>query len=297
MRYTKPPLTFEQQADLLLVRGMVGDRGLMVQRLRSVNYYRLSGYWFPFRNPDATFQPGTTFETVWKHYVFDRRLRLLVLDAVERIEVAVRTQISYHHAHRHGVFAYATDPQSLPKLWGNRWNDFTARVGEETGRASELFVASFRTKYGDMHNALPVWMATEVMAFGTVVTFFLGLEQPLKRQIAAEWGVPDVIFESWLHTLNSVRNICAHHSRLWNRRLPTKPIIPGARKYPDWHTPASLDQNYVFSVLTICKHCLQRVAPQSRWAQRWRALLAEYPEIPLASMGVPADWEQCPIWQ
>jgi abortive infection bacteriophage resistance protein len=76
MNYTKPPLTFEQQADQLIKRGMAGDRTLMIERLRSVNYYRLSGYWFPFRQPDSSFTPGLQFETVWRRYAFDRRLRI-----------------------------------------------------------------------------------------------------------------------------------------------------------------------------------------------------------------------------
>ena len=99
VKYTKEPLTFEQQADRLIRRGMQGDRELIVARLASVNYYRLSGYCYPFRNLDDTFRPGTTFAAVWQRYVFDRRLRLLVMDAIERIEVAVRFQLAYHHAH------------------------------------------------------------------------------------------------------------------------------------------------------------------------------------------------------
>ncbi len=91
MKYAKPPLTLEQQAELLLSRGMRGDRATMIDRLAVVNYYRLSGYWHPFRNSgDDTFRPNTTFTNVWQRYAFDRRLRLLVIDAIERIEVAVR---------------------------------------------------------------------------------------------------------------------------------------------------------------------------------------------------------------
>lgn len=218
MRYTKPALTFEQQADLLLGRGMTGDRAAIIQRLRVVNYYRLSGYWFPYRRPDDSFEPGTTFDTVWQHYVFDRRLRLLVMDALERMEVTVRTQLSYHHAHRHGPFSYCTNPASLPKLRPEKWQDFLSRITDETQRSRDQFMVSFRVKHGDCHALPPIWIASEVMAFGTIVTLFLGMEQDIKRQIAADWGVPDTIFESWLHALNSIRNICAHHGRLRVRR-------------------------------------------------------------------------------
>jgi abortive infection bacteriophage resistance protein len=151
VRYTKPPLTFEQQADRLLNRGMSGDRSVIISRLRSVNYYRLSGYWFPFRipnpetpsSPSETFKPGTTFDEVWARYAFDRRLRLLVMDAIERVEVAVRTGIAYHHAHLHGPFAYAMDNASLPKLTPDEYTQFSARVSVENGRSKETFVKHF----------------------------------------------------------------------------------------------------------------------------------------------------------
>ncbi len=98
----------QKQADLMISRGIVGDRELIETRLSSVNYYRLSGYLYPFRNPDDTFKAGTTFEMVWQRYAFDRRLRLLVMDAIERIEIAVRSQLACHHALNHG-------PYNVPK--------------------------------------------------------------------------------------------------------------------------------------------------------------------------------------
>ena len=115
MKYDKPPLSFDEQADRLIQRGMTGDRELMKTQLAAVNYYRLSGYWYPFRNPDDTFKPGTTFEMVWQRYAFDRRLRLLVMDAIERLEVAIRSQLAYHHAHkvrglRHPEVVYLLPP-------------------------------------------------------------------------------------------------------------------------------------------------------------------------------------------
>jgi len=116
MKFTKPPLTFEQQADLLIQRGIIADRELLIQRLSSVNYYRLSGYWHHRKLPDDTFLPGTEFGVIWEQYVFDRQLRLLVMDAVERVEVAVWTQLSYHHALTHGPFGQVevAPPPSIP---------------------------------------------------------------------------------------------------------------------------------------------------------------------------------------
>ncbi len=296
MKYSKPPLSFQQQADLLLARGMQGDRATMMSRLAVVNYYRLSGYWHPFRNPgEDTFRPNTTFEAVWQRYAFDRHLRLLVMDAVERIEVAVRTRLSYSLAHQSGdPFAYATDPAAMPGLSADNRLRFLEALNEQAAHSKETFADHFRKKYGDQHAYMPVWMAAEVMTFGNMLTLFRGVHPDIRREVAAVFGVHDVVLGSWLLALNTVRNICAHHGRLWNRVLGTKPMIP--RKVQAWHTPVPIIGDRIFAVLTICKYCLDRIAPQSRWPDRWRELLAAYPYVPRGSMGIPSKWELCPIW-
>lgn len=297
MKYIKPPLALDAQVALLHARGMSGDHALIKRRLASVNYYRLSGYWFPFRQPDDTFRSGTSFEVVWDRYVFDRRLRLLVMDALERIEVAIRTKLSYHHSLSYGAFAYATDPQSLPKLRPHELIKFLDKLRDEKRQGmKEQFVEHFDRKYGDEHAHLPIWMASEVMTFGCVLTMFRGASNQTKQAVASEFGLPHEVLGSWLLCLNTIRNICAHHSRLWNRELGVKPMIPRAERHPDWHRPVVVDNRRVFSVLTICNYCMQKIAPGSKWALRLRGLLREFPQVPLASMGFPREWLECPIW-
>ncbi|HEY4761477.1 MAG TPA: Abi family protein [Thermoguttaceae bacterium] len=295
MKYGKPPLTVEQQVELLLSRGMIGDRTLIASQLASVSYYRLSGYWLPFRSTDDSFKPGTTFENVWQRYVFDRQLRLLAIDAIERIEVLVRTQLALHHSLNHGPFAYIANPASLPNLDSNRYNEFINHIENETSRSHETFVKHFQTKYGDCHEHLPIWMAAEIMSFGCMLTFFRGSHPDIRKSIAVLFDVHDVVLESWLLTLNTIRNFCAHHSRLWNPVLGIKPKIPD--KAEKWHKPVPITNDRIFSVFTICKYCLDRIAPQSRWSERVHTLLSKMPGIPLESMGFPGNWEQSPIWK
>ena len=297
MKYTKPPLTFEQQVDLLIQRGMTGDRDAMISRLSVVNYYRLAGYWHPFKDANDQFRPGTSFEEVWIRYVFDRRLRLVMIDAIERIEIAVRSLLAYEHAHVYGPFAYCDDPSTLPKLDAGRLGDFLTRVQDETSRSKELFVDHFFNKYGDSHPYLPVWEATEVMTMGTLLTFYRGAPHLVKKAVASRFDMPDEVLSSWLLTLNAVRNICAHHGRLWNRTLGIKPWIPRVAEYPDWHYPVRIENDKVFGLLTVCRYCLRYVAPQSGWSQRLAGLLAEFPSIPLADMGFPANWQDSPLWK
>lgn len=295
MKYEKPPLTFSQQADQLITRGLSADRSILIERLKAVSYYRLSGYWYPFRNPDNYFKPGTTLEKIWKRYTFDRRLRLLVMDAIERVEVSVRTSLVYHLSHTYGPFAY-TNHSYLPNITSNDHNDFLQKITNETKHSQEVFVSHFKDKYGDCHSHLPLWMVSEVMTFGMLLTLFRGAATSIKQTIAGEYKIPDRVLESWLRALNGVRNICAHHGRLWNRELGYKPMILKKNKHPEWHEPVAVKNNRVFAILTILKYFINLIAPQSKWPERFSHLLAEYPEIPLLPMGFPTNWRECSIW-
>lgn len=294
MEYRKPALTFQQQADLLLSRGLIADREELIRRLKVVSYYRLSGYWYPFRNPDDTLQPGTSLDRVWRRYTFDRKLRLLVLDAIDRVEIAVRTGLAYRHCHAYGPFGYLKT-SSLPGLDIGDFNRFQGKLKDELRRTQEAFVTHFKGKYGDVHPDLPLWMAAELMSFGMVFTLFRGMEKTIKRPVAAEFGVAFKVMESWLSTLNAIRNICAHHGRLWNRVLGVKPLIPA--KDPKWHTPAEISNDRIFGVLVILRYLLGVVAPQSRWHDRLATLIVDYPDIPLHQMGFVQNWRDCPIWR
>jgi len=297
MRFEKLALTIEEQVELLISRGMTGDAECIANRLAMANYYRLSGYWFPFRTIEDKFRPGTCFETVWRRYTFDRHLRLLVMDALERIEITLRTQLAYHHAHGHGPFAYFDDPLSLPKLNAKDRQKFQSRLLEEIERSREPFMNHFRRTYGSEHPAPPVWCAIEVISFGSLVTLYRNTTRKVKKAVSDVFGVPSEVLESWILALNTVRNLCAHHARLWNKELGVKPRIPLRNHYPQWHEPVAIGPERVFGILSICKHCLDRIAPQSQWPERMQNLLADYPEIPIPEMGFPTNWEDSPIWK
>jgi abortive infection bacteriophage resistance protein len=296
MKFEKPTLTIEEQVELLMSRGMTGDAACIANRLAMANYYRLSGYWFPFRTKGDQFHSGTCFETVWRRYTFDRHLRLLVMDALERIEITLRTQLAYHHAHGHGPFAYSEDPLSMPKLHASDWLKLQSRLHEEIERSREPFMTHFRKTYGTDHPAPPIWCAIEVVSFGSLVTLYRNTTRKVKKAVADGFGVPSEVLESWILALNTVRNLCAHHARLWNKELGVKPRIPLQAQYPQWHEPVAIGPERVFGILSICKHCLDRIAPQSHWPERMRELLAGYPEIPITAMGFPENWENSVIW-
>lgn len=294
MEYTKPALTYEQQADKLIGRGMQCDRDALIRCLKSVSYYRLSGYWFPFRTEDSSFREGTTLAEIWRRYAFDRRLRLIVLDAIERVEICIRTELVYRLAHAQGPFGYL-DSTNLPGLQLDEHAKFVLRLKDDYGNSQEQFIKHFKGVYGDSHELPPYWMIAELMAFGTLLRLYRGSPQPIKREIADRFGVNAVVMQSWLKTLNIIRNICAHHGRLWNRELGFKPMIPN--KDARWHEPVVVTNNRIFGVLSILKYMLDDVAPQSDWTGRLLALLDDYSDLPREHMGFPEDWRHSPIWK
>lgn len=230
MKYTKPFLTYEQQADLLMVeRGMQADRESLIRHLQDVGYYRLSGYWHIFKKDGRDeFWEGTTFDRIWSLYVFDRQFRLVVLDAIERVEVYMRTQLAYLLAEQTGSFGFL-ERGNLPRLKGDAYNKFMRRCRDAYKCSREPFAIHFRTKYGDKHELPPYWMLVNLMDFGMVVTLYKGAPVPVRQEIANKLGVSTRVLDSWLVTINTVRNICAHHGRLWNRIIGTPPKIPNAR--------------------------------------------------------------------
>jgi abortive infection bacteriophage resistance protein len=298
MRYDKPAKTFDEQADLLIGRGLIAERDQLVRRLRATSYFRLTGYLYPFRAPGGDrYQEGTTLEMVWRLYTFDQRLRTILLDAIEAIEVYVRTQLAYHFAHNHGPFAY-TDPRHFPNLDREAFTTWQRKLDDQVQRSQrsrEEFVVHFFDKYGNEHSRLPIWMLVELMDFGATLTFFRGIGDDIKKRLASEVGQPDRVVQSWMLALNTIRNRCAHHARLWNWELGTPILIPQERKFPDWHAPR-LPNNRIGVILTVCRYWLNQISPTNGWSRRVFELFDEFPGQPLSLMGLPSAWRSHPLW-
>ena len=143
MKFTKPPLTLPQQLAKWQTRGLVvSGEAKALHYLRFIGYYRFSAYTLPFQDPahpDKHFRPGTTFELVLALYVFDRELRLLVLDAIERVEVAVRACLVNEMCIRHGAhwfmepIHFRAAPATPPTRPCFNHTEFLDNIDEELG--------------------------------------------------------------------------------------------------------------------------------------------------------------------
>lgn len=291
--YTKPAITCVEQVALLQGRGMIiGDQAEAEFYLQHLNYYRLGAYWLPFEEDHAThhFKPGTNFKQVLNLYIFDRELRLLVLDALERLEVSVRTQWAYHLGHRHGSHAQL-DPLIASRQ--DRWQSNLESLEKEIRRSDEVFIRHLTSTYSEP--LPPVWAVCEVMSLGLLSRWYANLKPMATRTaIASVYGLDQGVFGSWLHHLTLVRNVCAHHSRLWNREFSVTPMLP--RRPSTFATQFQPGSRKVYNALLMLLHCMDRIAPGHHWRARLISLI-DHHAIPTASIGAPEDWKSQPLWQ
>ena len=142
-------------------------------------------------------------------------------------------------------------------------------------------------------DCLPIWMASELLSFGWMSRIYGACHPLIKRKIAGRFNVQDWQLGSWLHTLSYIRNVCAHHSRLWNREIAIKPAIP--RTSPAWpYLVPSADRLYC--VLVIVRHCLLQISPRCGWRDHLFGLFDRHPEVDLGAMHFPANWRASPPW-
>jgi len=292
-KYNKPPLSFDDQALLLMQRGLVANHDELSAFLGRTNYYRFSTYLYPFRLPNSdNFQPNTSFADVCVLYDFDQELRSLLFRAIAGLEIAIlRTHFVEFFTQKYGPFGYA-NPASFD-MHVQKHTDLLALIRESVRRSQEEFVKHFRSHYSDQY--LPLWIAVETMSFGNTMTMALNLHRADKKSFARRYGVAPVVMDSWLSTLSYIRNSCAHHARLWNRALAIKPLIPDKRHRPEFYQP-SFYNSRIFAVMTIVQYLLKIVNPMDGWKADVMALLGRYPTVPLDQMGFPQDWQQSPIW-
>ncbi len=237
------------------------------------------------------FKPNSTFQNSFDLYCFDRKLRVLILRELEKIEVSIRAKMIYILSHEYGAFWYQD-----PSLFKNHINHskILGSLEEEYKRSDAEFIAAFENKYSEP--LPPSWMMLEITSFGTLSFLFRNLKPGrTKRKIAKHFGLNDRTFSSWMHSIVYLRNVCAHHSRLWNRAMSIQPIIPlSASK--TWLSDTSISNKRAYYVLSVILYLMQTINSNHSIVSRFKQLLVDYPNVDVSAMGFPADWENEPLW-
>lgn len=273
--YEKTALTIDEQVDLLRKRGIIiEDENEAKYYLNNISYYHLSGYFKFFQQKDDSFHEGTTFIKVLDLYFFDRKLRLLFLNALERIEKSFKTQFILHVSTKHGANAL---------MEHETFEKHREKIEENLQKTKEPFIKKFFEKYSNNHP--PLWILAEVLSFGDILYIFSrSVETEEKKIISDYYKLGWRHLYSWLENLREVRNICAHHSRLWNRKI-TKHLKKG-RRYNE------IQYNYrLFDSIIITAILLQTISPTFEWVEEVTNLIEEY-KIDVKMMGFPKNWEE-----
>jgi abortive infection bacteriophage resistance protein len=317
MPYAKPYRTIPDQLALIKGRGMgVTDDALAETYLNRIGYYRLSGYWYPYRRSHSKdgiitvtdeFRVGTKFSEIVDLYVFDKKLRLLMMDVIERIEIAFRVQITLQLGKR-GAQAHR-DPGSLHRSFTTRADPLTGeteyqkwllRQDRAFAGSKEEFAKHFKAKYTGENP--PIWIAAELWDFGSMSILYSGMKKDDQTAVANNFGISSfIVMASWLRNINVARNICAHHSRFWNKSNANTPVWPSNTECPDLgHIERDeRSKSRVYGLACICVYLLRTINPNSGWIDRLKVVMAGFPksdQISISSAGFPEDWEKANLW-
>ena len=297
MKYTKPPLTIAQQIQTLKRRGLIIENEKRANRYLSfINLYRLRAYTYTYQDnidPEHLFFPGITFDNVLKTYLFDRKFRLLIFDAIERIEIALRTQIIYQYSVNQGSNWYENKVLFRRPLYYKR--DLIL-IDKELKRSNEVFIKHYQKTYSNPKRP-PAWMTMEITSLGLLSKIYENLMiSPERKTIARNFnlGHPFVL-ESWMHSLSVIRNICAHHGRLWNRELTSSMKLPKITSGV-WLSNTNFQKGKMYLPLSSILFLLNTIIPQNHFVNKFKKLIAQYPEIQLKQMGFPKEWEKEKLW-
>ena len=304
-KYTKPKDLVER----LKVRGMIfGDEDVALHRLEKIGYYRLAAYWHPFRRDVAInrtegdgFIDGTFFDVCHEFYVFDKDLRSFLSDPLERIEIALRARVSDVIGSR--------DPigHRNPALLG--WQreasishqNWLKKQDRNFAKSSADFAIHFRSKYSGHHP--PIWIAKETWDWGTMSHLLNALRGSLANEVAEYFGFrsgPHI--GSWAKSLNTLRNDCAHHSRVWNRGYSLQPLLPSRGSISELnhlhnptHRPLRL---YPLAAILIhlCKQAYLGTTLGSRMRQLILGGSPKHQIIDARRTGFPDNWHGLELW-
>ncbi|BBI31531.1 Abi family protein [Cohnella abietis] len=275
----KPAITYEDQVELLRSRGLIiEDSKKAVDTLKRINYYRLTAYTLSFKRDNVFFE-GTTFNTILRHYEFDSKLRNILMEIIEHVEIAFRTHIAYLIGHKYHPLGYQDYTIFRSE---EHHKDFIAELEKGLSLSKDPFVTHH---HENKEGIFPVWVAFEVLMFSGLSKLFKNLQVPDQRAIAQEYyGVHHEEISSWLYALTVVRNRCAHYNRLFNQSLPIKPRFRHVDKKLEIH------ENSLFAVIFNLKYLITDNTYWRIWVIKLESLIGEYRDVDIRRLGFKEDW-------
>ena len=294
--FHKPYTSASDLVSLLQSRGLTVTDTVKAERyLEHIGYYRLSAYMYPLLQMPKErhlYKPNTSFSQVMMLYRFDKKLRLLIFNEIEKIEVAVRSAIVNVGSEMTGNPFWMTEGSNF--IDAVKFRHTMNLIDAELHRSREDFIVHFRETYSDAYP--PAWILAEVLPFGVITNIFSNIRNiRTKKNIARRFGLQIAPFESWLTIVTLTRNSCCHHARVWNKQNTIRPMLPN-RIAGSWITLPT-DTLRIYFDLCIIKYFLNIISPNNDMRDKIEALLSDFPSIDINAMGFPRGWENEPLWQ
>ena len=295
--YFKLPLSIPDQIAKLKTQGLViNDEYFAIKTLNEVSYFRFASYLRPMEIDKQThqFKTGSTFENAVALYEFDNALRHLIFTAIQRIEIALRSKIIHHFSMHHGAFWFM---QMSLHINEHHFLENLSALDREVTRSKEDFIKEHFLKYNKPEFP-PSWKTLELASFGTLSKLYYNFaNKKVKKIVAHEFNLPHhEVLESWMHSLSALRNHCAHHARLWNRRLNVAPQL-NAHLRGNWITNRQIDANKLYAVLCCVTYWLDSMERGDEFRKQLNLLLNDYPSVDTTAMGFPHGWKDEPLWK
>jgi abortive infection bacteriophage resistance protein len=295
--FTKPYSSPEQIVQILKSRGMLMEDDRKVESyLLNIGYHRLSAYIYPFyKSPksDLKLKEGTNFEQVLTLYRFDKKLRILLFNEIEKIEVAIRSVLANIGCQELDDRYWITKPAYFANA--DKFNQTLAVIEKELTSSKEDYIEDFRRNY--VENYPPAWMITEVLSFGNLNYIYSNVaSNQLMKRIAEYFGLKPQVFTSWLTVLANLRNMCCHHARVWNRDFMLKPAEPRKTKYA-WIGTLKMNKKRIYYRLCIIRYFLSSISPNNNFNEKLLELLTNFPSVDIAAMGFNKEWKNEDLWK
>ncbi len=286
----------EDLVKLLMSRGLqVSNEAKAAAYIRNIGYFRLSAYFYPFLKKPKNlhqYKKRSSFNKVLKLYRFDRKLRLIMFNEIEKIEVAIRsTMVNIVCAETNDPF-WMTNARYFAS--SSEYRETMKLIKKEYDRSREDFIKHFKQKYSEPYP--PAWELVEILPLGVITRIYGNIRDfRIQKMIAKRFYLNIPVFESWMTILTLTRNSCCHHARVWNREYTIKALRMKKMQRP-WINN-NIGQNRVFYNLTIIKYFLDIISPSNHLKQNLLELFKKYPSADKKAMGFPGEWGNEPLWK
>lgn len=307
MKYNSPPQSIEQLATFLLSKGMViEDIKTAKENLTNIGYFRFKKFSTKFQikgdTDDYSFSNNTYFEEIIDNYSFDSQLRIIIFEAIANIEIAYKSVLNYTMTLRSGCHWYLDPTVFKPEFSQNSdensqsgYDKFLFKLTKECAESSDRFVQKYKFNYSEPELP-PSWIVLDIISFGMSSHIYQNiLSTDARNEISAMFKINQKFFETWLISLSYIRNQCAHHQKIIEKKVMYPPRMP--QRSTNKFIEEEGNDGSLYNVLCVIRNCLRNIKSNSFFKDSLIDLINCNEQIDLKLLGFPDNWRNEEIWQ